>query len=176
LEEFQQLLLSTAKANRQGMESLTNACWDSLRSIGAHVGYGDDVLSAGHPVWTLSTSMGSAGVGFSDQQKDREGPLEAPFSGFAPCTAVFCDRVETEEEFVLMVMKHLEEFPVPKIRTLSRFLSGGLAASCGVRSLEEATWCQYHDFEMYVRSLEAEDKEWLQHEFGCTCRREMSTA
>ena len=47
-------------------------------------------------------------------------------------------RVETEEEFVLMVMKHLEEFPVPKIRTLSRFLSGGLAATCGVGSLEEA--------------------------------------
>ena len=37
-----------------------------------------------------------------------------------------------------MVMKHLEEFPVRKIRTLSRFLSGGLAATCGVGSLEEA--------------------------------------
>ena len=75
LEEFKQLLLSAPKANRQGMEFLTNACWDSLRSIGARVGYGDDVLSAGHPVWTLSTSMGSAGVGFCDQQKDREGSL-----------------------------------------------------------------------------------------------------
>ena len=144
LEEFQQLLLSAPKANRQGMEFLTNACWDSLRSI-----WGTCWIWR----WCL-IGRSSCLDSFHFHRVRRRWLLwptkkieKVPFKHLfqeAPCTAVFCDKGLPRRNYVLMVMKHLEEFPVPKIRTLSRFLSGGLAASCGVGSLEEAKMVPVH--------------------------------
>ena len=136
MSSFQEFKDMAPAANRQGMEILSEELWNNLRCEGARVGYGDDVLSAGHPIWTFSTSMGSASVGFVTNKKTERVSLDAFFSE-QTSTAVFCERVYRGCRRIDGT-PFLDEFSVPKVRTLARFLSGGLVASCGVGSIEEA--------------------------------------
>lgn len=74
--EFMAFLAEAPAANRRGHELLTEEMWNDHRFHGARVGFGDDVLSAGHPIWTFSTSTGSAGIGFVTNKKTQRVLLE----------------------------------------------------------------------------------------------------
>ena len=164
-EKVCKLMEHAPEVNRRGFEKLQPKDWDHHRDIGACAGYGDDVIAGGHPISIFSPSLGSAGMGFVANKKT----LRVHSSNFffeARATAVFCERVYRGEVSPNGSGDQLlSEFQVPKIRTLSRFLSGGLSASCGVGSLEDAKWCQHHDFERYVRTLNESERDWLKAEF-----------
>lgn len=96
--------------------------------------------------------MGSAGVGFVPNKKTVRMKLRDMLSKPSRACGVFCERVYQ----LVQTLPHppkFREFFTPKIRTLARFLSGALAAGCGIDSLLDARWMQWPNFREYTKRL-----------------------